>query len=310
MKKFLSTIFFTIFFILLAPTLYAVGTPELPQGVSVEPAFQEIEIKANDTTVEGNIIITNAADFDQTLTVTALDINQTDANGNINFIDKPDSSNPFRIADFIAFKNTDRTVPAHTSKEIPFVINNTQELSPGGHYGAIISRFESSAKSGTQQVLPALSSFVLIRKIGGERYQLSLRSVHGVPAISLQIPQKIELLFENNGNIHTTPYGTLKIIDIFSKLRYKGSINEGSLIVLPQTQRQIENTVQSLGLSWPLMIYTLQIQGMSRPGDVPFFTEVSFLYISPFMCLGLLIGLGLLGFYFYKRHTKQHEKEE
>lgn len=304
-----------LFFLLLSifyrtPRTFA----QTSQGLSLEPAFQEIVINTDQASVTAEMTITNPSSTPQEIELFAVDIQQLDELGNIGFIDKPQGNDQWRVAEFITFPNSEITINPNEQTRITFLVTNSNDLSPGGHYGAVIARFKDFGDLEEQKILPALSSLILLHKTGGEQYSIALRDVGNLPtSFSFFIPQKVILTFENNGNIHTTPYGTVIFKNIFGKEDYKGIINESSSFILPATRRQIPVTVGKIGQWYPFMLYTVEIQGKTRPGDVPYMNTTSYLYISPIgiilviLICAIILGRKKIRAKFTHAHTAQQD---
>lgn len=281
------------------------------QGISLEPAFQELTLNETDAAITGAIQLHNDTDTQLPVELLAFDIQQIDTNGNISFIEKPDASNTFRVAEFIIFEKNSFILEPKSKTEIPFKVQNSPDLSPGGHYGTIIARFQLESGETDQKVFPAISSLVLLRKMGGEQYHISLSEVSNLPSfLALNIPKKINLIFTNDGNIHTIPHGTIKFTDMFGNMIYKGIINEGSTFVLPKNQREISINLQKLKATLPLMFYTVSIQGKTRPGEIPYNWETSFFYISPLVIGIFLATICILVIVYKKKLKNKHENEK
>lgn len=222
----------------------------------------------------------------------------------------------FTLATFVELQRDLVQLPPNKPEEIRFAVRNSPDLSPGGHYAAIIAQLVSDDDRPVQQVLPALSSVLLIRKQGGERYHLSLVDQQKENKFfRFSFPKVLELTFLNEGNVHVTPRGVIEIKDVFGRLTHKGIINEGSFFVLPQVRRRIPVTIQQVFSTFPLMFYTINVHGRSEPGDVRYFQNYSFVYIdvirlSAVFVLGALGSFGLLRMrYYYKKRRKQNNEK-
>jgi hypothetical protein len=260
------------------PISTASGT--LSQTIQVSPAFQEIVIDETQNRVEGEFTLTNDTSNAQNFTVFAVDIKQFDAEGRVILSDRPLSGAAYSLADFVQLRTPDLSFGPGETRAVPFTILNTPGLSPGGHYAALVARATATSSASLQQVLPALSSFLLVRKQGGEQYHLSLIASSLERQLFLwRVPAEIDLSFSNQGNVHVVPRGVIEVRDVFGRLTHKGTINQGSLYVFPGTQRRIAVDVAQVAWSWPVMIAQVQISGRSDPGDVSF-TQSSTLIIA------------------------------
>jgi len=262
------------------------------ERIQVEPAFQEYVITENMASISGKIKVANLTSTNQTFQVYAADIQQYDADGKVTLSEKPLTGTEYSLADFIRLESSSSAIPSQESAELSFTIRNSPDLQPGGHYSALIVRAQPSQTATDQQVLPAISSFLLVRKVGGEHFNLSLLpTTVAQQTFSLQLPKVIELTFNNQGNTHLTPRGTISVTDIFGRQTHKGIINENSVFVLPSTQRQVPVRIQTMQWSFPVMLYTISITGNTAPGDITFKETSSFIYVHP---LVLVIATGLL----------------
>lgn len=251
------------------------------QGILVEPAFQEITLDEHTASIAGQISLTNKTTEDQVFQLIATDIQQFDADGKIILADKPLTGADYTLADFIQLPSTQSAVAAGQTLSIPFTIRNGPDLQPGGHYSALVLRSVLQRESTDQQVLPAITSFLLVHKVGGERYHLSLLPTQlAERSLVFHLPEELSLTFSNQGNTHVRPYGLVRITDVFGHEVKKGIINEGSAVVLPGTQRTLSVKLSGTTSFWPIMLYSLKISGESNPGSVAFTQEATFFALN------------------------------
>jgi hypothetical protein len=118
-------------------------------------------------------------------------------------------------------------------------IENRESLSPGGHYGALVFKTVSPVKPDIPSVTinQIFSSLVLVKKTGGAVYGLDLVSVEH-PDQRFSFGATVVPRFKNPGNVHVVPRGEASVTDPFGRLVYRGVINEGSAIILPETFRE------------------------------------------------------------------------
>ncbi|MDQ3007970.1 MAG: hypothetical protein M3Q81_00040 [bacterium] len=269
--------------------------------LKLEPAFQEVVLEEGQLSSNASFTFTNTTRLTQVLDIFPLDLEQHNEMGEIILKDKIDTS--FTLAPYLKLSQERISIAPGASVTVEASLVNSTELSPGGHYAAVVGRFVRQDIPQFQQVLPGISSIVLLHKKGGEQFILSLIDT-GVPkvAITFKQPSNLRLLFENNGNVHIIPYGRVEFKDIFKRVVYKGIVNEGSLYVLPKTERQITTTLKNIRYDFPVMLYQVSIQGAGDRGETAFASSIYYFYISPWLILLVLGGIGLL--YFWKRKVK------
>lgn len=293
--------------LVLPSAIFAQTEQATPSAIIVTPTFQEIVITASDSAKQGSVVVSNQTDQQQTFEIFAVAIDQVDSQGNITLSDKPLSgtNDPF-LAD-VEILEPQVIIAPKQQQVIPFTVKNSVGLSPGGHYVSLLIRAKSELveQSATQSVLPAIASLLLIRKTGGEQYNLFLRALR-FPHQGLwwSLPEVATLTFENQGNIHTIPRGEVKITDLFGRVVSEGTINEGSQFVLPRTQRELRVPLRQIRSSVPLMIYRISAQGTTTLGNANYELTAFSGYLS-LVVIGVSLLFTLLSLSVYIWHKQK-----
>jgi len=289
-----------IFFAFCNPTTATAQSPSASDSaIIITPTFQEITLNPDDATQTTQIEVFNQSSEKQTFEVFAVSVDQIDDKGNFTLSDKPLSDSDSPDSAFITFSNPELEILPNQVTSIPFTIINSQNLSPGGNYAVVIVRAkpEQTDVQPNQSVLPAVSSFVLIRKMGGEQYNLSLLEISTDHQLWWQLPKTLTMVFENQGNIHTIPRGQIKIADVFDNVVVEGTINESSQFVFPRTQKELSVQLRQIRPSWPIMLYTITVRGESSPGEIPFLQQSFSVFVSYVgLIIAVLVG-GLFSFF-------------
>ncbi|MFZ1721518.1 MAG: hypothetical protein WAU07_03360 [Microgenomates group bacterium] len=295
MKQIFSIVLVTLLIHLCNPTTI------FAKGVTVSPSFQEIELERDVPEASASFLLKNDHEVPVEFEVFAYDFQQKDHFGSLALLDGFETAYAHTLASFLRF-NEDRIVLEPTEeKEISVTIQNRDTLSPGGHYAAIIMR-QVQNEGEIREVLPALSTLLLIRKTGAERFHLTIDRVDWNPSsVRFSIPDTVPVIFRNDGNTHVTPRGTVKFFDLFNRVTHQGIVNQDSVFVLPGTNRRIPIVIKSSRWNSPIMFVTMTLDGTTTPGDVSYRYEDSFLYIQPVALLGLIGAIGGLIFYIRKR---------
>lgn len=263
--------------------------------VSITPTFQELVLDATASAARGSITITNQTDQIQEFEVFAVSLKQLDSQGNVALFNRPLRGGDDDIFTDIEIQEPTFSLYPNQQKAISFSIQNSINLSPGGHYASLVVRIGSPplGAQSTQTIVPALSSSLLIRKMGGEQYNLSLhRMILIDQKLWSKLPTVTQLTFENQGNIHVIPRGQIRISDIFGRVVVEGTINEGSQFILPRTRRDIQVQLRQIRRSWPMMVYTVSTIGSFDSGGV--FQQMGFgVYLSVWavVVIGLIISM-------------------
>ncbi len=266
--------------------------------LTVDPAFQEVLLTIDETEAETTISYSNESSESIELELFAYDFTQTDLLGSVGMF-PADVSYPHTLASFLEFEQNKLIVNPKEKKNAVIRVRNRASLTPGGHYAAVVARvFQRPADAATQQVVPAISALILVRKTGGEQYHLSLSNTSWSPGtIEFSIPEKIELLFRNDGNVHDIPRGSVTVKNVFGTTLYQGTINESSLYVLPGTQRRIPVTLRNSHWLLPIEVITVATNGTAQFSTVAYQREESLILVRwqfiVFVVLLVAVGVGI-----------------
>lgn len=282
--------------IALAPINRAVAN-----GISVDPSFSQVELTQASPSATLRITIKNDTNEKEIFEIKPVDIQQVDTEGNVQLLEKPIEGNALAFAQYVKLSTNSLTLEPHTTQEVSITLQSSDALSPGGHYAAILFKGSAQMGSSGQRVIPALTTFVLVNKKGGELYHISLSQIKEFEkSVLFSIPENIRLQFNNAGNTHLTPHGVILIKDLFGRIVFKGIINEGSRIVLPGTDRILSTNIKQLRWGFPLMIYTVSIRGDTAPGDIVFNQESTVVLVSIYPLVGILALCFFCGYLFFR----------
>lgn len=208
-------------------------------GFSVSPAFQEVEILQSDDKKEFFIKISNNTGNIQEVNLEAVDFENSTEPGQIIFPGDQSSDfvKKYGLVSWIKLEKNVIVLNPNSEEKISFTIENRDTLSPGGHYVSIMATVGGKINesiSSSVGLKQSIASLVFVKKIGGEIYSMELKKIT-VPKVIFSLPEKINLEFENTGNIHVVPRGTIEIFSPFGKILGKGVINRDSAKILPGT---------------------------------------------------------------------------
>jgi len=279
--------------------------------VRVAPAVQEVTMKTDEKSKDIIITYTNSTNSELTLSLSTLDFKQSDDLGRIGFLSES-SGYSYSLSSFLSLQSDELRLAPQESKDIVVRIENRDDVSPGGHYAAVLAKVQSDRKQGTTSISPTLSSLLLVSKQGGERYNLSLKSV-GWPdsPVVFSIPQRSEYLFQNEGNVHLVPQGRVDVVDMFQRPIAKGVVNESSARIFPESRRYI--TVQYYHQKWvfPVSVLTMVAKGNDSLHKTGYSHRDIVLYIHPAVIIFLLVVMGVIvSMYRRRRGQRQEGKHE
>lgn len=222
------------------------------QGIGITPAIEELVLEEGQESVELKIAVMNSTDADVLLGVSTLDFGALDDSGGIAFLGRTEQEVlPRGLSQWMRLdKESVRLEPGQTD-EVTLTIQNSTDLSPGGHYGAVVVASESDNPSDSDSVAmqPAASTLVLLKKRGGENFSLELESQKTNNSF-VRLPKSTEIRFKNTGNVHVVPRGTVELVSPFGSTIRKGVINEASAYVLPDSSRNYQIEMSRGGEPW------------------------------------------------------------
>lgn len=277
--------FFTAFLLLFPQIVSA-------DSIRIEPAFVDVVLSEEDLEKTFDITITNNSDSPISIDLSSLDFKQSDdSRAGVGFLGKDIKDYSYALSSFLSFENKNLELLPREEREITVTVNNRQDLSPGGHYAAVIVSQRADAETKETKVTPALSSLVYLIKSGGERYNLSFKEVDfpNFPIV-FSHPSTYFILLQNDGNVHLIPHGRADVTDLFGRLIFKGVINENSIKVLPQSRRSIPVLSKNVAFQLPLSINKLDIDGRDSLDKTKFFYQDYYLYVNPIFGGALIIG--------------------
>jgi len=311
-KKFY--IFWVLFFSL---TLFAphnsTQAQEKQPGFSISPFFQEINVQKDQASAPFSIEVKNTTDNPAVFRVSVLDFGTLDESGGVAFLGSADNLK-YSLASWISLSSDALVLKPGETQAIKGTIENRESLSPGGHYGAIFFKIEDADNNVTDNKQspvtfdPSFASLLFVRKVGGETYGLNLNNKDFAKSI-FTLPGWIKLRFQNTGNVHVIPRGTVEISDPWGRQVLKSIINNESSIILPETFRVFPGTFRQIVPVFVPGRYTL-IVNYRYDGKNDFVSErVNFFLIPPiFMLVLIVLMFALAGHVLFK--VKKRKKAE
>lgn len=302
------------YLLFISVTLYVVPftlvyAAPIQKGLEVNPAYTEVVLDTPNQEKTVEIKYTNNTDQPLTLNLSPKDFRQNEEGSTYSFVN--DSKNySYSLSSFLSLESDQIEILPHQSKVFKVKIKNREDISPGGHYAALIAKFTIDENKSPNTVIPALTSLVLLRKVGGEQFRLILQNV-SFPNVPLVInePERIYLTFRNDGNIHLVPYGRVEITDQFGRLIKKGVINEDSKIVFPESRRDIVARMQDITFELPLSWNSVRVSGNDSLKKVGYTYKKSYLYINPVPLFIMILAISIFLWLIKKRRLSRIEKD-
>lgn len=320
MKK--ISIFAGIFLIstLLSFTNCLAESQEENKGFSISPFFQDITLEKNQNGASFDVKITNNTQNLAIFKLSLVDFGAMDESGGVAFLAPSDElENKYGLASWVILEKDAIVLEPGETQVARVKIENKESLSPGGHYAAIIAKMDNSQSGSLDEsseisLEPSLASLIFVRKIGGEIYNLILKNSEFQGGI-FSLASNIKIRFQNSGNVHLIPRGTVRIIDPLGREVMKGIINNESALILPETFRVFPVPLRKIALAFVPGKYEVLIEyRYDRKDDFVIWSEnLDFFPISAMLaCLiitGSIAGYGWLKFRKKRRETGRKDKK-
>ena len=253
-------------------------------GITISPAIISLNLQKNQLSNNFDASLTNNTDQTITLKVSSLDFKSLNDTGGLTFIGNSvaEAARKHALAAWINTPSGPITIAAKHTQKIPIVIDNRSDLSPGGHYAAVLYTIvandsaDSSVKVSVSQVA---STLVFVRKIDGEIFGMKLGNFK-VRFSWWSLPRSIDLNFLNTGNSQTVPRGLVTISTPLSKEVSRGQINVNSALLLPDTNRIYSTELSRTGSAWMPGVYKVHVTYHSDEISQIKTTEVKFTYVN------------------------------
>jgi hypothetical protein len=311
-EKFLLLVFLVVGILFLRNNF--AQAQEKQSNFSITPFFQEITLEKDQNEASFSVEIKNNTDRSAVFKLSVLDFGALDESGGVAFLGSAeDLKNKYSLASWVSLEKDGLVVNPAESQAVRVTIQNKESLSPGGHYAAVLAKLEDekSWQENSPEVAfnQSLAALIFVRKTGGEIFGLDLKSQEINKGI-FNLPQKIQLRFQNTGNVHVTPRGLVKITDPFGREVMQGIINSESSLVLPETFRVFPVPLENITLAFLPGRYNLSVEYRYDGKEDFTSSSSSFFFVPPSFIFSVLV-LIVLGAtsYFYKKRKLQSSKE-
>ncbi len=236
-------------FLCASPLIIVAAAPGQPAagkgGITISPPLKEVVISSGLITANTDVGISNNTDQTLNATIKVVDFKALDEFGGVSLGQVGAPVSKYGLANWMTLpRGNSLILTKGQSTDIKIDIDNRADLTPGGHYGAVVVT-ASSPNSPTGNKInfkQELVSLLFLKKLGGEHYGLELKSI--INSAGSSIPTSVATRFRSTGNVHVVPRGYVNVTDPAGKLVAKGIINTESTIILPGSERQLTTLLQ------------------------------------------------------------------
>lgn len=312
MKKWVCTFLVAAGLALLVPLSVVQAAPRLstmPAGITLSPFLQTVSVASFESTKSFTVQVTNHTDTTRSFNTSMTDFGAQNEFGGVAFLGLTNSNYNVKhgLVKWLTIDRSNFSLDPKSSITITATIRNDEELTPGGHYGALlVNEFAGSdqAKANTIVANPTVSSLIFVTKLGGEQYDLRLNKVTHDTSW-LHLPTVAHLRFQNPGNVAVVPRGTVQLLGPHDTLIAQSAINEDSSYILPDAYRQLAVPLKSVGAVtwWPAqyrLLVNYRYDGLAQTAT---HTEKVYFISLPHLLLSTALIIGFISTIYYYRST-------
>ncbi len=259
------------------------------QGLQISPVL--VDLNATKGGVYNlKLTVTNVTEGDLAVKSEANDFKAAGENGDPKILD--DESN-----DNYSFRRWASPIPSFTlrakeSRQIMATISVPSAAEAGGHYGVLRFSGMPPELAGQNVALKAsVGVLVLTRVEGNITENMSIKSFFaetpdGKQTNLLSGSGRLVERFENSGNIHLKPSGTVTVKNMFGSVVMQTDINKPPKNVLPSSIRRFSHDLPKH--LWPGR-YTADLVVTYGTGDKTLASSMSF-WVIPYKSMAIVLG--------------------
>lgn len=224
----------------------------LPFDVSafaLSPSSLELNAKRGET-IASSITILNTQEVDTEYYVGIMGFQPKDDTGTPEFYTPETGSH--ELANWILFEDTSFVVPALSASEVPFKVIVPDDVISQGYFAAItVSPAPTDVVASNGAIIEAKTASLVFLTVEGETVeQLALLDFTSVSRLSDLPFRSYQFRVQNQGNVHVTPAGSLKVTGLFGQTISNVDANPEEGRVLPDSTRAFEITQENPLKSW------------------------------------------------------------
>jgi len=240
---FLFTLFLSLPFTARAFTIEKLNGVEVRNDFVLGPGKTELSMDPGESQSR-EMIVTNRTGHDVTFKIEVEDfVGSRDPSRPTILLGK--EKGPYSLKDYLNIERKEFVLKQGERARIPVVVKIPADAEPGGRYGTVLVsaqpsnnklKSEAGVARGGAKIITRLGTLFFVRVNGNLVEDGSLKSFRTRDRkIFSGGPIPFDLLFENRGNVHLDPYGTIEITNIFG--RQVGKIEIDPWFAMPNSLR-------------------------------------------------------------------------
>jgi hypothetical protein len=292
-----SSTIFLLFFLIFPTSVFSQSTLTL----SISPTLFKMSASPEQNW-SSSIKVINSNKFNIQVDVNVVNFAPQGESGQGKFIPiEKFNSEGQTLAEWIKLDNSEFTIPAEQTVQVPFTISLPQNAPPGSHSAAIQVKTKSMSNDSGQmkvETSQVVTTLVFLRVEGDVVEDASIREFRTTEGVYASPIATFELRIENKGNVHVQPQGEIKIYNMWGNERGIIPVNRQTLFgdVLRESIRKYTFTWSGDWSVSDMGRYTaIAALAYGEDGRKTISSETAF-WVIPWKILGMIM-LVLLGFF-------------
>ncbi|MEK7614880.1 MAG: hypothetical protein AAB431_00665 [Patescibacteria group bacterium] len=219
--------------------------PHSVRAISLAPAVLEMTATRG-SVVQQTISVINTKGTEQTYFVGIMKFKPSVEGESPVFISPQEDQT--ELPQWIRLPFTEFRVAANTKAEVPFEVAVPLDVKSGGYYAALtVSQAPGEVVADNGAIIEAKVAVLLLLTVEGETEEkLALLDFHSDKSdLTSQLGGVFTYRLQNQGNVHVTPKGTLKLTDLFGRTLIESDANPELGRVLPGSTRAYELGIET-----------------------------------------------------------------
>ncbi len=271
-------------------------------GLVVTPALIDVAISSAHPDASARIVVQNNFSSDVELVATLGGLQQQ--GGRL----VPSGDIDPLFGGIISFQPNIITVGPGATADIMVYFQNSEQLSPGGHYGAITIR-QTNANQSQIGLQAAVSVGMFVTKLDGAVQRVDATQVKTNGSI-FRLPTTVDTSFRNSGNVLVVPRAAITTVGLKSIVA-NGVANTESIGILPNETTVIRTNLTRKKIVALPGIYTTNVLYRADGSAEQHTVTISQYYVPPLLIVLLLAGLAILvAVHFGKKRKQKKNRAE
>ena len=249
--------------VLAAQTTFAIGASPLRMEYKATPG----------ETVQGQLTVHNTSDTPQKIVIKKSDFDMDENQENMKFLNGTDQDPstykeyPHGLQQWLTLPKEDIIINPQEKAIVPYEITVPEDAAAQGYYGALfvssVPVSQDTQTSGIGMRLRTQVAHLVLLDVEGSLQDLSLKDFT-IDEEDLNKP--FDIVVYNNGNVHSSPEGTVEVMDIRGNTIKQVPLNEGHNNVLPQKTKTYFS--ESYVKEMPAGTYYAILDGRAKNGQL------------------------------------------